>query len=835
MARLTVVAFFHDFGKLNAGFQFKVRDRGALPPNPPPKMGHIKEAFYCVAQPDMCERLGFFGMLAEWGDGLEPLLRGALSHHGRPPRLDGVETGPRSIWEPFGGYVPAAAAELLQQRARDWFPDAFKSGPPLPDNPAIAHLFAGTVALADQIGSDRGDKEHQFPFEPDPDPDYILRARDRATKAIRARGLQRAEWLAEAVAPDFRTLFGYAAPRPLQTAVQEAPLDASLLILESETGSGKTEAAILRFAALRQAGLVDGLYFALPTRAAAKQLHQRVLRAMKRLLPAALADRTVLAVPGYCVAGDATGRPLGGFKVHWEDQPDEAERVARWSAESTRHFLSSPVAVGTVDQALLGALKVKWAHLRGASLARSLLVVDEVHASDAYMTELLVTLLDGHVALGGHALLMSATLGATAREALALGRKRREHPDLQSALDVPYPSLTLARAGTSRTQRIAATGTPKNVVMDVQPWLGDADCIARAAMAAAQQGAKVLVVRNTVATAQAVLEALVRQNGERLALVVNDVPTVHHSRFAVEDRRRLDDAVETALGKDRSPGGLVVIGTQTLEQSLDIDADLLISDICPVDVLLQRIGRLHRHPRERPARFAKPRCVVLVPAEGLGSGLDGGLMRHGLGMRPGATGGGIYRDLLCIEQTWRLAVEHTTWCIPKMNRMLVEHATNPDELRELGGELGGAWVAHEQQRFGIAAAEAGCARNHWLDRRLAFDDELAFADMDEDVRTRLGEDGPRFQLVEAAVGPFGCPVRTFNLPAHLFGGAGSMPSREELERARLVPGADGATLSVGSHEFRYDGAGIQAGASRNGQDTSRRAEDTQGQPPIGAT
>ena len=443
-SRLAVVAFLHDFAKLNAGFQFKVRDPQDLPPNPPPKMSHVVEAFYFLEQPDMCERLGLYDLLAEWGEGLDALLLGALSHHGRPPRPPHGGSGPRIIWEPFAGYDPAASASLLRERAEAWFPGAFGRGPFLPTRPALAHLFAGVVALADQIGSDR---EHHFPFEPDEDPDYINRARRQARQAVVSRGLHRNDWQAAAGAAEFRTMFGHTSPRPLQVTVADAPVDMPLLILESETGSGKTEAAVLRFAALLKAGLVDGLYFAVPTRAAAKQLHERVRRAVKALLPDPWADATALAVPGYCVMGEASGRPIGGFEVYWEDEPDEAERVARWSAESARHFLSAPAAVGTVDQALLGGLKVKWAHLRGAALSRSLLVVDEVHASDAYMTELLATLLEGHLALGGHALLMSATLGAAARARLTSDRGRFEVPS--------------AGCGRARTVSLPHAGAPR--------------------------------------------------------------------------------------------------------------------------------------------------------------------------------------------------------------------------------------------------------------------------------------------------------------------------------------------------------------------------------------
>ena len=140
--------------------------------------------------------------------------------------------------------------------------------------------------------------------------------------------------------------------------------------------------------------------------------------------------------------------------------------------------------------------------------------------------------------------------------------------------------------------------------MEVRSWLSEPAVIARAGRKAAADGAKVLVIRNTVANAQAVFNELVGQAGGEWALTVNGTPTLHHSRFAAEDRKLLDDAVEAVLGKERTPGGRIVIGTQTLEQSLDIDADILITDLCPVDVLLQRIGRLHRHTRDRTGNFA---------------------------------------------------------------------------------------------------------------------------------------------------------------------------------------------------------------------------------------
>ncbi len=806
VARLSFLAFLHDFGKLNAGFQFKVRRQNEMPDRRPRPAGHIAEALLCFDQSDMCELLGLHRIVDEWGGGVVPLMYAMLAHHGRPARRPTHSGGgPPELWRPFAGYDPHSTAKLLNARGRAWFPDAFEPGPPMPDTPALAHLFAGIVALADQLGS----AEEAFEYEADPDPNYITRARRIATEVVASRHFARSDWRTDAAVPDVRTLFDYVEPRPSQQAVSSAPLDRRLLILESETGSGKTEAALLRFAALWRAGLVDGLYFAVPTRAAAKQLHDRVRRGLERLFPPTARVPTVLAVPGYIRAGDVEGQRRGGFQVFWEDEPDEPTRLARWSAESARKFLSAPAAVGTVDQVLLAGLQVKWAHFRAASLSRSLLVVDEVHASDTYMSTLLFRVLRGHLALGGHALLMSATLGSAARSKFtSFESARATPPPLRDAENAPYPALTLAAGGGApEIREITASGPTKSVAMGTVPVLGDSESIARMAARAAREGAKVLVIRNTVTSAQAVFAALLVQGGEDVALTVAEGPALHHSRFAAEDRRRLDDAVEQVLGKESCPPyGVVVVGTQTLEQSLDIDADFLITDLCPVDVLLQRVGRLHRHARTDRARgFEKPRCVVLVPEAGLEAGLDGSLRAHGLGV---TDRGGIYENLVGVEATRRLVDQHPTWAIPAMNRMLVERATNPEALGELAECLGERWLSHDQTVVGRRAARAGLARKHALAREEPFDENLAFPDLDENVRSRLGEDGPRIVLPDPLTGPFGTDVQTFNLPAHLFRHA--PPSKEDIEAARAEPAQAGALmLTVGGHRLTYDRRGVR--------------------------
>lgn len=801
-ARLTYLAYLHDFGKVNRRFQFKVPRLPGRAPIRGRHKGHIRLALACCDNEQMLDALGFKHTLGTWGSAAVPLLLAALSHHGRPAqRPNGLGSVQHELCRPDESYDPIESARRLIESGQQWFPLAFSSGPDLPTEPALAHLFAGLVALADQIGSD----EELFEYEDVRDPGYIVRARKRAFEAVSKRGFSRQSWTVGTPIASVQSLFGYEVARPSQQAISEASLKYPLQVLESETGSGKTEAAILRFAHLWRAGLVDGLYFALPTRAAAKQLHTRVSAAMERLIPIRANVETVLAVPGYIRAGKSTGRRYEKFKVFWEDRPDEAKRQSRWAAESSRTYLSSTTAVGTVDQVLLAGLRVKWAHLRAASMVRSLLVVDEVHASDAYMSELLASVLRAHLALGGHALVMSATLGSKARQKIVSRDLTLMKCD--AASDYPYPVLTMAKPGEETcVTPIKSQAKPKSVTLSICEHVSNPGQIAARAIKAARSGAKVLVIRNTVSGCRAVFEAMGAHGDIPLLLTVNGVPTAHHSRFAVEDRRLLDSEVERVLGKNAENGtGIVVLGTQTLEQSLDLDADFLITDLCPADVLLQRIGRLHRHDRERrPLGYSSPCCLVLAPEGGLLGAVQGRYLRHGLGL---AKSGGVYPNCVELEATRRLIIERPTWIIPDNCRQLVESATHPERLNELAEELGEEWCSHLQEVDGRFAAHSVIARLHALTRKEEFDEYLTFPDIDQDVRSRLGEDGPRVILSEPTIGPFAKLVRTFNIPAHLF--RGELPDAAEIEAAEMSrTDSRILELKIGNHRFSYGPDGL---------------------------
>jgi len=801
IARLAALAFLHDIGKANCGFQAKRwRNERDIPRNWPMHAGHGVEALKIFDPDNRLEHL--LALLpvvemGEWGDVCYRLLVASISHHGRP-LVDGALGWSRSIWKAVdGAYDPAITLKEIGIRIRELYPRAFtKGGNELPDKPAFGHLFAGLVQLADWLGSDK----RFFPFSK-PGENRAETAPSMADKAITSLGLDSDNWRAKlvALAPSFADVFGGFDPRPVQAAMSDDSLG-PLIILESETGSGKTEAALWRYVHLFRSGLVDSLYFALPTRVAATQLYQRVQDTLKRLWPEnpPLALR---ALPGYVAADGEEIKAMANFEVFWNDSPDDQKAHQRWAAENSKRFLAAPVAVGTIDQALLGALQVRHAHLRHATLARSLLVVDEVHASDAYMTVLLERLLKAHLDCGGHALLLSATLGSSARSRyLALAPTGQSvlirNMPFEQACAVPYPAISDCHG----IRATPGTGRSKRVNWGTRDCIAAPEKIAQLAIEAAAQGAKVLIIRNTVPAAVATLNALEKQVPDLAWLFsVKGVRTLHHSRFSRQDRPELDAAIEQQLGKARPAGPLIVVGTQTLEQSLDIDADFLITDLCPMDVLLQRLGRLHRHENERPEAFRQAKAIVLTPA---GNELSPMLARpqHGLGRFH--NGGGVYADLSILEATRRLLLEKPEVVIPEDNRYLVEAATHPDKLRALETQLGEAWQGLAQKIEGDTGAQKALGYLHSLDIELAFG-EVEFPH-DVQVATRLGAQD-RAARFFGVIGPFGFPLKELPIRHYLL--PKDLPLDAEPSDASRQD--DCIIFRLGSAFFRYSRLGLE--------------------------
>ena len=789
--RLAVVSMLHDLGKSNWGFQAK-RDRKARD-----TAGHVLEAAVFLFDDTIQARwpaswIALIQQMASWFDppdeALCQMLLAAISHHGKPVSENDIRsTGNlKRWWQPGHGIDPIEGIAQLVETVHHEFPEVFgATDRPIRVPPAFQQRFAGMLMLADWIGSDT----RFFPLGIEADRRTLAEA--GAEHALKTIGLlPKTLWSL----PPFEQCFEAAfSPTPLQQTIEELPLDtlAQLVLVESDTGSGKTEAALRWFWRLYAGNHVDGLYFALPTRVAARELYGRVLKTVEAVFPDPLDRPTpvLLAVPGYVQADGEPAALQHSEGLLWEDDPAHALSEKLWAAERPKRFLAAPIAVGTIDQALLSALKVKHSLLRSVCLDRHLLVVDEVHASDTYMSDILNCLLKGHVARGGFAMLLSATLGESARA------KYMDVPSLSlaQAIERPYPSITMH----GKEIPVVSATSCKNVRIH---WIAslDDEAVIPHLREALLAGGRVLVMCNTVDRAQALLKAVESAGFDPAWLFrfAQNTACPHHGRFARPDREILDRAVSQRFGKGSPDGPVLLIGTQTLEQSLDIDADYLITDLAPIDVLLQRIGRLHRHKRIRPSGYEKPLVSIRIPEQPLHAYLN----REGRLKGPAGIGS-VYEDGRMLQRTLDVLSEMDTLRIPEQNRYLVEACTHDEALEKLPEAI---WQPHRDWLWGprladLRQAQAAVMPNDPFG-------ELHYPDDGGKVLTRLGEGDILVRFSTPMKSPFGQTIEEMLLP-YWWLPAGF--SKTDPVPPAALSGGTGFTFAAAGRLFRYTRFGLE--------------------------
>jgi CRISPR-associated endonuclease/helicase Cas3 len=534
---------------------------------------------------------------------LKALLPAVFGHHGEPANADDnalvtlcdqETTGPDRaaartfvIWALTGfiGDLDTVIAPIKDKEAEELGPLSF--------------LLAAVVNIADWLGSNTD----WFPYEaPDQDARSYWHnvARPRAARAVKASGI-----VPRAPTPRtcFAELFPGKSPRPLQARANTLPLPKGqgLVLIEDVTGSGKTEAADVLVARMAAAGLGRGAYIALPTTATATRMAERHAETVARLFDddaeAARAASLTLVHSGPGPSGvlDTAG---GGAR---RDDPDHGEPDAinggveearAWMSADRRRQLSADVAVGTVDQALLASLPTRFASARIFGLAPKILVVDEVHAHDAYTGELLCGLLTLHAALGGSAILLSATLTADLKNKLANAFAEGAGWTVtnREALETEaYPAITTLDADRARAEPVAAhAGAFRRTPVTTSD---DSDAVIAHLREVAGAGGCALWMRNTVDDAIAAYD--------QLRAVHGDV-TLLHARFPAGRRAMLENDIAARFGPESRPAqraGAIVVATQVLEQSLDLDFDGMVLDLKPMDALIQSAGRLQRHAR----------------------------------------------------------------------------------------------------------------------------------------------------------------------------------------------------------------------------------------------
>lgn len=386
----------------------------------------------------------------------------------------------------------------------------------------------------------------------------------------------------------------------------------SLVVIEAPMGQGKTEAALVAAEVIENRTGRAGLFFALPTQATTDAAFARVLAWTERLMPY---DRfSVRLAHGKAQFNDNyADLPTGGA----EDCGDASFEGAYTNAwfEGGKRALLADYVVGTIDQLLLMALQQKHVMLRHLGLADKVVVIDECHAYDAYMCQYLNRALAWLGAYHTPVIIMSATLPTEKRDDMIAAYLGKSGGLRQSPLcvEAAYPRITCVT-----DEHVTAYSVPTDCISkQVEVAEATEEDLASYLASRLKGGGCVGVVVNTVAKAQRLYANLCEQFGaETVALI--------HARFLAEDRAEKERTLLAELGKNAQarPQLRIVVGTQVLEQSLDIDFDLLITELCPMDILLQRIGRLHRHTRKRPPLLDRPVCVLLS-ADSLDAGSAG--------------------------------------------------------------------------------------------------------------------------------------------------------------------------------------------------------------------
>ena len=468
-----------------------------------------------------------------------------------------------------------------------------EGAPAGPMPPAASMLLAGLISVSDWIGS----IAEPWAFVWDQNGANDLAAYFTKARGVANRVLQREKWLPHAppsTPATFEHLFGRS-PRPLQeaaVAVAPAVAGGGLVIIEAPMGEGKTEAALYLVDRWNSTGM-SGMYLGLPTQATANQMHRRVTEFLAKRFPVEGAN-LVLAHGGARLFEEYATTPAN---VHDEDDDRGAIAAGEWFVRSSKRVLLAQWGVGTIDQSLMSVLQVKHVFVRLFGLAGKPVVIDEVHAYDTYMTGLLERLLEWLAALGSPVVLLSATLPRSRRQRLmeAYLRGLGAHPATSS--DAHYPRVTRADASGITAESFPASPELSRVLRLNRMSEADADlpCKLQGLLA---DGGCAAVICNTVGRAQDVYRRLsaVFTPGEELGLF--------HSRFLAKDRAAIEEKCLRMFGPPANSSGErptrhILVATQVLEQSLDVDFDVMVSDLAPVDLLLQRSGRLQRHQRDR--------------------------------------------------------------------------------------------------------------------------------------------------------------------------------------------------------------------------------------------
>ncbi|MFQ5675835.1 MAG: CRISPR-associated helicase/endonuclease Cas3, partial [bacterium] len=624
------VLFFltlHDLGKFDVRFQLKAKDvaltlwDGFANADPNLPSGYYHGEYSCFwLYDDLSERFDWKPGDAFWEaaageeiwDKWLPWVQAVAGHHGVLP-LDLEGTSGNFADQTVIDHDKEARLAFVSEMENLFLKPAGLSLDDLPP-PCNIDFLAGFCAVCDWLGSAVANSAGQPRFT------YIGKPGIPLFRYFDDRLNIAEQILAESGSVQQTTskggmqcLFPDKTPRQVQKLVDDLPLRKGLTLIEAPTGSGKTEAALAYASRLMTQGIAESIIFALPTQATANAMLTRLIEVSEKLY----AQTNLVLAHGKARFQEVF---IDLKKASQNTQPQDANfeteasvQYSQWLSQSRKRVFLGQIGVCTVDQVLISALPVKHKFVRSFGLGKSVLIVDEVHAYDSYMYGLLEEVLKRQRAMGGSAVLLSATLPLHQRKSLIFAWDGNCKSLSQKN---PYPLITQVTNvapgffALSKKEQDALERHPKrvNVRCRSSKKMQPDEALLNEMIQAAEAGANVVFICNLVADAQ--------KTASHLREMSNLSVDLFHSRFRFKDRQVKETKVLSAYGKggQRKRGGILV-ATQVVEQSLDLDFDWMLTQLCPMDLFFQRLGRLHRHARERPKSFNSAKCTVIIPKE----------------------------------------------------------------------------------------------------------------------------------------------------------------------------------------------------------------------------
>ena len=570
----------HDIGKVSPGFQYnRLRNNSSLVLD---KYGQCNDSLLIKSMTDESSNAHFIHSLISEAYivkklGLKSIARCAGNHHGSREWPDtGLQIEPynrmyiNGVPRPqFGDINWEIERDILFNQLISYLGNPPSTEFTLPQE----NFISGLISVSDWIGSDETwfHSAHRANF------DTIESMEIFANQALDELG-----FTLESVVKgfEFGDIFNYNghkfSPNKLQSKIAESFNGPGLYIIEGPMGIGKTEAALYLTYLMQSNSINYGMYFALPTQLTSNKIWNRVEEYVKTISPN---FQSVKLAHGKSWLMDN----------HYDDN-DSRYSVNDWHNNKKRALIY-PYGCGTIDQALMSSIKSMHYFVRAFALTGKVIIIDEVHSYDAYTSFILQKFVNEMIDLGCTVIMLSATLSNNSKTQFGINNSKGY-----------YPCITHVKNNVVTEHNVEIEELTKKVTLTTSS--SNTQCI-KDAMNKARNGYMVLWIENTVAEAQNIYDIFM-QSGLETGLL--------HSKYNYSDRTINENKWVTRFGKGGNRSGCILVATQVAEQSLDIDCDVLYTRLCPIDMLLQRIGRMYRHDNIRPIN-SFPECVLMIPRE----------------------------------------------------------------------------------------------------------------------------------------------------------------------------------------------------------------------------